>query len=80
MRNPSSLTPVEREVLSLWGEGFSQEKIALRLNYSLDKVRGVIGTFCGAGIGGGSNFEQMTKLGSAALLAAIRKHHPERFQ
>lgn len=71
-----SLHATERQVLELWDSGLGIPAIAERTGKYPTYVRAIVERYVGSG---DRAFEQMTRDGSAALLAAIRRHHPERF-
>lgn len=70
-----ALFATERDVLDLWEGGLSTQQIVDQGVYSRRFVTNTIGMFGTTSDGGWS---RMVRQGSAQLLAALRRHHPER--
>lgn len=70
----SSLVATEKEILDLSDAGEKPAAIAQRLGKDVACVRAIISRYA---VTACNPHENMVRRGSAALLAAIRRHHPE---
>ena len=70
-------TKREQQVLDLWESGKSTKAIAVELGVQVSTVKCVIDRLGGFGDAGVA-FNAMVRQGSANLLAAIERFHPER--
>jgi len=73
--NLSGMFLVEQRVMDLWDQGFSMERIVQHTGMTSDYVHTIVSRYSGKP---DRDFEVMVRLGSLALISAIRKHHPER--
>jgi len=71
------ITDRETQVLDLRDKGLSIAAIAAQLGLKTHYVAAILNRF--SGTGETSSFDRMVIAGSKALLAAIRRHHPEQF-
>ena len=68
-----SMFPTEQQVMDLWDAGWTTARIAAEIGNSEDHVAKIVGRYAGTDE---HLFNQMVKLGSMQLLAALRRHHP----
>ncbi len=73
-RSLDGLNVREREVLALWDAGRTLDQIAVETGYPRKLVQNYVSMFAGGSDGG---FGAMVRRGSAALLDALHRHHPE---
>ena len=66
----------EQQVLDLQEQGLGATEIARRPELKPSYVSSILGRL--GGPGSDRAWETMVRMGSASLLAAIRRHHPER--
>lgn len=67
-------TAREEQILSLWDAGHRPAHIAAEMGVGEPYVSNVLSRLANAG--SSRKFEEMVERGSAALLRALRRHHP----
>lgn len=70
----SGMFASEVEIMDLWDAGADLDEIVRRTGKKLEYVRVIVRRF---NVGGSQPFDKMVTLGSAKLLAAIQRVHPE---
>ena len=76
-RQPNRTAALEQSALDLWEEGLSFEQIAKRLGERRERIASIL-AYMREGDNDRAFGPKAIASQTAALLAAIRKHHPER--